>query len=206
MDEGKKDIVTSEIKPMTRGERIASGIGKWVESQMPPAVGERYKKTLTAVAASLTSERPELYARLQKPIEVAAKIAGWADPVVKVALGAAALYGGVSILLDPTGAMAAGAIVDVSKVVGAAVVTAGVNAFKYVVEGVTELGKRVGETWERIINPIDPNAPFDRVDQLPKTDPNMPYDRVDQLPKTIDPLHPFGAEPQIPNPIKFSDI
>ncbi len=155
MAEDNADLVKSEIKPMTRGERIAAGIGKWVENQMPPAVGERYKKTLTTIAASLTSERPELFARLQKPIEVAAKIAGWADPVVKVALGAATLYGVGAILVDPAGAMnAAGAIVDVSKVVGTAVVTAGVNAFKYVVEGVTELGKRVGETWERIVNPM----------------------------------------------------
>lgn len=155
MAEDNLDLVKSEVKPLTRGERIAAGIGKWVENQMPPAVGERYKKTLTVAAERFWGKQPELLAKLQSPIETAAKIAGWADPVVKVALGAATLYGVGAILLDPVGAMnAAGAIIDVSKVVGAAVVTAGVNAFQYVVEGVTELGKRVGETWNRIVSPV----------------------------------------------------
>lgn len=149
MAEDNLDLVKSEVQPLTRGERIAAGIGKWVENQMPPAVGERYKKTLTVAAERLWGKQPELLAKLQGPIETAAKIAGWADPVVKVALSAAALYGGAIFLMDPAGAIAVGgAVIDSAKILGAA-------ALSYVVTGVTDLGKRVGEVWERIVNPVE---------------------------------------------------
>ncbi|MDP1722182.1 MAG: hypothetical protein Q8L37_03155 [Candidatus Gottesmanbacteria bacterium] len=154
MAEDNLDLVKSEVKPMTRGERIAAGIGKWVENQMPPAVGERYKKTLTVASERLWGKQPELLAKLQGPIETAAKIAGWADPVVKVALSAAALYGGALFLMNPAGAIAAGsAIVESGKVLGIAAIAAGARAFNYVVTGVTDLGDRVRQTWEKIINP-----------------------------------------------------
>lgn len=151
MAEGDADQVKPEAPNLTRVERIKAGIGKWVESQMPGAVGERYKKTFTVFAEKLTSNRPELLAKLQAPIEAAAKFAGWADPMIKVAVGAAALYGGVTLLLRPDLAVALGSS---AVILGKQVVTAGtaaaVGAYKFVETGVKELGARVKLIAERI--------------------------------------------------------
>lgn len=115
-----------EQKELTRVDRIKMGIGKWVENQMPPAVSERYKKTFTVFAEKLAGNRPELMAKLQRPIEVAAKAAGWADPVIKTAVGAAALYGGIQLLIHPEILTAVG---GAAKVLGAEALAWGQKAY-----------------------------------------------------------------------------
>lgn len=151
MAEGGADQVKPEAQNLTRVERIKAGIGKWVESQMPAAIGERYKKTFTVFAEKLAGNRPELLAKLQGPIEAAAKVAGWLDPMIKVAVGAAALYGGVTLLLRPDLAVALGSS---AVILGKQVVTAGTaaaaGAFRFAETGVKELGAKVNLIIERI--------------------------------------------------------
>lgn len=157
MAEGDADQVKPEVQTLTRVERIKAGIGKWVENQMPPAVGERYKKTLTVAAERFWGKQPELLAKIQGSIETAAKIAGWADPMIKVAVGAAALYGGVTLLLNPgilTGI--GGAAVVLGKHAVEAGTAAAVGAYKFVVDKSVDLGKRVGGVFDRIIHPPIP--------------------------------------------------
>lgn len=151
MPEADADQVKPEAQNLTRVERIKAGIGKWVESQMPAAIGERYKKTFTVFAEKLAGNRPELLARLQGPIEAAAKFAGWADPVVKVIVGAAALYGGVQLLINPGLAVGLGkAAVFYGKEALAAGTAVAVGAYKFVETGVKELGAKVKLIAERI--------------------------------------------------------
>lgn len=151
MAEGDADQVTPEMQTLTRVERIKAGIGKWVENQMPPAVGERYKKTLTVAAERFWGNQPELLAKLQRSIETAAMAAGWLDPMIKVAVGAAALYGGVTLLLRPD---LAGALGSSAVILGKQVVTAGTaaaaGAFRFAETGVKELGAKVNLIIERI--------------------------------------------------------
>ena len=155
MAEGDADQVKPEVQNLTRVERIKAGIGKWVENQMPPAVGERYKKTLTVAAERFWGKQPELLAKVKGSIETAAKLAGWADPMIKVAGGAAALYGGVTLLLRPDLAYALGSsAVVLGKNVLAAGTAATVGAYKYVEAGVKELGAKVKLVTERIIQGV----------------------------------------------------
>lgn len=151
MAEGGADQVKPEAQNLTRVERIKAGIGKWVESQMPAAIGERYKKTLTVAAERFWGKQPELLAKLQGPIETAAKAAGWLDPMIKVAVGAAALYGGVTLLLRPDLAVALGSsAVVLGKNALAAGTAVAVGAYKFVETGVKELGAKVKLIAERI--------------------------------------------------------
>lgn len=152
MAEGDADQVKPEAHALTRVERIKAGIGKWIEDQFfPPNVEARYRKTLTVFAERLAGKNPELLARLQGPIEAAAKAAGVVDPVVKVALGTAALYGGVSLLLNPGLAVGLGkAAVFYGKEAMAAGTAAAVGAYKFAETGVKELGARVKLIAERI--------------------------------------------------------
>lgn len=151
MAEGDADQGKPEVQNFTRVERIKAGIGKWVENQMPPAVGERYKKTLTVAAERFWGKQPELLAKVQGSIETAAKIAGWADPMIKVAVGAAALYGGVTLLLRPDLAYALGSsAVVLGKNAVAAGTAAAAGAFRFAETGVKELGAKVNLVIERI--------------------------------------------------------
>lgn len=151
MAEGNADQITPEMQTLTRVERIKAGIGKWVENQMPPAVGERYRKTLSVFAERLAGNRPELLAKLQGPIEGAAKFFGWADPVVKVALGAAALYGGVQLLIHPELMSVLGktAVVLGEKAVATGTAAA-VGVYKFVETGVQNIAERVKSVFARI--------------------------------------------------------
>jgi hypothetical protein len=155
MAEQSSDQTTPERTKKTPVERIKIGIRKWAESQMPPAVGERYKKTITYFADRLVGNRKELRARLERPIEIAAKAAGWADPMIKTAIGAAALYGGVMFLIDPASSIAFGSAVAA-------------GAFRVVEQGLIEGGRFIKGIADRIwggavqtplIEPITPPLP-----------------------------------------------
>lgn len=167
MAEGGADQARPEAQDLTRVERIKAGIGKWVESQMPPAVGERYRKTFTVFAEKLAGNRPELLARLQGPIETAAKFAGWADPMIKVAVGAAALYGGVQLLITPGLAVGLG---KAAVLYGEKAVTAGtaaaVGAYKFVETGVQNIAERMKSVFARITG-FPERLPKDDLTPLP---------------------------------------
>ncbi len=185
MAEGDADQVKPEMQTLSRVERIKAEIGKWVESQMPPAVGERYKKTFTVFAERLAANRPELLAKLQSPIETAAKVAGLLDPVIKVAVGAAALYGGVTLLLRPDLAVALGSsAVVLGKNALAAGSAAAVGVYKFVETGVKESGKRIKIIFDRLTGFPElvkddfagPYSPLDKLkdDMIPKVVPKLP--------------------------------
>lgn len=158
MAEDNADIMKPEGEPMTRVDRIKAGIGKWVESQMPPAIAERYKKTFTVFAEKLTN-KPELLDMLAGPIEAAAKVAGWADPMIKVAVTSAALYGGVSLLLNPDIVVALGSsAVVLGKQAVVAGTAAAVGAYHYVVDGAMDLGNRVKGVFDKLMNPPIPGS------------------------------------------------
>ena len=151
-----------------RVDRIKQGIGDWVKSQMPEAIGERYKKTFTVFAEKLAGKNPELLARLQRPIEVAAKTAGWADPVIKTAVAAAALYGGVQLLINPEILKAVGGSVAVlgkqalalgqaAYIIGA---TAAERGFHFVVEKGGDLLDRARKVVGNIFAPPLPTRDF----------------------------------------------
>ncbi len=152
MAEGGADQVKPETQNLTRVERIKAGIGKWIGDQLlPPNVEASYRRTFTVIAEKLAGKQPELLAKLQGPIETVAKALGYIDPVVKVAVGAAALYGGVTLLLRPDLAYALGSS---AVILGKNVVTAGtaaaVGAYRFVETGVKELGAKVKLIAERI--------------------------------------------------------
>lgn len=150
MAEDTADQLKPEVEPTSRVERIGTGIVKFVENQLPPAHAKRYMRFYDAVQSNLGGKALEISNKLQPTIAKVAQLAGWGTTVAEVALTAAALYGGVQLVLHPE---LIGAGLGVVKAAGVAALAAGERAFRYVAFKAQVLGTRVENVWDKLIHP-----------------------------------------------------
>src|SRR3989344_7032164 len=157
MSEANADQLKSEAQPTTRVDRIKAGIGKFVENQLPPARIEFYRRYLEYLQTKSVGKEGEIASRLTPAMERVAKVAGWSDSILRVALTSAALYTGVNVILHPS---LAGAAWSAAAVVGE-------RAFRFVVGTAAVLGERVKQVFGNIVNrnapithgPVRPDMP-----------------------------------------------
>lgn len=155
MAEDTADQLKPEVEPTSRVDRIKAGIVKFVENQLPPAHAERYMRFYDAVQNNLGGKALEITTKLRPAMEKVAQVAGWGTFVGEIALTTAALYSGVQLVLHPE---IIGGMWAAAKVVGAAALGAGEQAFRFVVDKSVDLGKRVGGVFDRIIHPSFPGG------------------------------------------------